>query len=316
MEHESPALKTIGLTKRISHQTVVDHVNLRIARAELYGLLGRNGAGKSTLMKLIRGTVLPSSGVVEILGQQMAPGTFHARVGALIEDPGFHPGLSGCDNVMCRAYALGLPKPHEAAELAMQRVGLMGASREKARTYSLGTKRRLGIALALVGNPSLLILDEPFNGLDIESTLKLRGMLAELAARWNTTVLISSHAPDQLNGLVTRYGVMVDGRIAAEKTADEVSRECAGKITVRSPQAEVALIAIEHEYPRANVSFTVDGSVQLDADVGTTAVTKTLLRAGIEASDVYIREGNVGEYLAKLIASPAHTRSFPARERE
>ena len=306
MERKWPAIKTIDLTRRISHQTVVDHVNMHVDCAEIYGLIGRNGTGKSTFMKLIRGSVPPSSGTVEILGQQMAPGAFHARASALIEDPSFHPGLSGHDNIMCRAYALGLPKPRQATELALQRAGLTNVSHEKARTYSFGMKRRLGIALALVGNPGLLILDEPFNGLDIESTLKLRQVLMELAGRWNTAVLISSHVPDQRNGLVARYGAMVNGRLTVEKTADEVSRECSGQIIVRSHQAEVALIAIENAYPRANVSFTADGSVQLNADVGTVAVTRTLLQAGIEASDVYICEGNVGEYLANLIASPHH----------
>lgn len=303
MPHGTPILRTDRLTKRLFHRTVVDDVSMSIAAGEIYGLLGRNGAGKSTLMKLICGIAVPSSGRVEIIGEPIGLGTPHPFVGALIERPGFHSGMSGFDNVVCRALALGLPNPQDEADRALEICGLSSASRDKAGTYSLGMKQRLGISLALVGTPGLIVLDEPFNGIDIEGTLELRRVLSDLAMRKNTAVLISSHVADQLHHCVTRYGVMVGGRLVAEKTAEEADRECASFIAIRTSRPEVALVALEEALPDALATLAPDGSIHMDVSAGTSTVTRALFDAGIEDAGVYLREGDIAEYFAKLMAA-------------
>ena len=145
------AIKTVGLSKLYGKKRAVDNLSFTIGSGEIYGFVGRNGAGKSTVMKMLAGLILPSSGEIEILGEKMAPGCTSRRLGALIENPGLYPGLSGFDNVMVRALALGIPDAKTMSINALDIVGLSDVAKKRTKTYSLGMKQRLGLALALVG---------------------------------------------------------------------------------------------------------------------------------------------------------------------
>ena len=145
------AIRTSSLTKAYGAKRAVDGVSLPVGAGEIYGFVGRTGAGKSTLMKMLAGLVLPTAGEIEILGERQAPGCTSRRLGALIESPGIHPGLTGLDNVMVRALALGVPRAKAASMEALEIVGLAQVAKRRAKTYSLGMKQRLGLAIALVG---------------------------------------------------------------------------------------------------------------------------------------------------------------------
>ena len=215
------AIRTSSLTKAYGAKRAVDGVSLTVGAGEIYGFVGRNGAGKSTLMKMLAGLVLPTAGEIEILGERQAPGCTSRRLGALIESPGIHPGLTGLDNVMVRALALGVPRAKAASMEALEIVGLASVAKRRAKTYSLGMKQGLGLAIALVGSPDLLLLDEPFNGLDPQAVREVRTTIMNLARVRSLTVFVSSHVLDQLERMVTCYGIIRDGRLVREMTAAE-----------------------------------------------------------------------------------------------
>lgn len=160
------AIETVGLTKAFGEKHAVDALDLTVKRGEIYGFVGRNGAGKSTVMKMLAGLVLPTSGEIALLGEHQKPGCTSRRMGALIEEPGVLRFLTGLENVACRAMSLGVVDAERVAAETLQEVGLADAAHKRVKSYSLGMKQRLGLALALVGSPDLLLLDEPFNGLD------------------------------------------------------------------------------------------------------------------------------------------------------
>lgn len=298
------ALKTLGLTKRYFNNCVVHEVSLTVARGEIYGLVGRNGAGKSTLMKMVCGLVLPTSGSVEILGQAMRLGEGHPRVGSLIERPGVFPGMTAFDNVMCRATVLGLANPREETRRALELVDLAG-ERGRASSFSQGMKQRLGLAIALVGTPDLLVLDEPFNGIDIEGTRELRATVRDLSERLGVTVLVSSHVIGQLARIVTRYGVMRRGALVCEQAAEEVERACIDCLCVRSPTPERALAVLQEAFPRAGFAMDRDGALLADRDVPTREVVRALVEADVEVTEASVRHGDLERYFADLMGGKA-----------
>lgn len=313
------ALVTRGLTKSYFGNRVVRDVSLTVRRGEVYGLVGPNGAGKSTLMKLVCGFVLPTSGTVEVLGERLAPGASHPLMGSLIERPGLYASMTGRENFLCRAYALGLPHPRSSVERAVEMVGLGDAADENASSYSLGMRQRAGIALALLGSPELLVLDEPFNGIDVEGTRRLRRVIQDLCEQSGVTVVVSSHVVDQLARLATRYGVMRKGQIVAEKTAEDVERSCEEYLSVRVGFPERAVAVLRDALgagPAAGMSPTAgvtspaaseprlcaDGEIRLPlGSMEVPDLTRLLVGAGIDVEEVSTHRADVEDYFAELM---------------
>lgn len=300
-----PALQTAGLTKSYFGHRVVRDVSLTVPSGQIYGLLGSNGAGKSTFMKMACGFVLPTAGSVSILGRPMKPGEGHPRVGALIERPGLQPGLTALDNVMCRALALGLPDPKAQSAQALELVGLSASSRERAASLSLGTKQRLGMALALVGTPDLLFLDEPFNGIDVAGTVDLRDALLHLVRERNVTVVVSSHIIDQLARFVTRYGVLVNGRLTCEKTAEQVERDCTECLCLATPAPQRALAVLADAFPQAQFTLLESGQIRITPNVDPAAVARALVDADVPLTSLHTQAGDLEAYFAQLMAGGA-----------
>jgi ABC-2 type transport system ATP-binding protein len=209
-----------GLTKSYGDQVVVDHLDLAIERGLLYGFLGPNGAGKTTTIRMLLGLVAPDRGEMELLGADARAGApALLRVGALIEEPAFWPYLSGRRNLECFARA-GDPPADRARRRAriddvLALVGLAGAASKRVRAYSQGMRQRLGIALALLGDPELLVLDEPTNGLDPQGMREIRMLLRRLADD-GTTVFVSSHLLGEVEAMCDEVGVLVSGRLVAQ----------------------------------------------------------------------------------------------------
>ncbi len=303
MDARSDALVTRGLTKSYFGNRVVRDVNLTVRRGEIYGLVGPNGAGKSTLMKMACGFVLPTAGEVEVLGDRMAPGASHPLVGSLIERPGLYASMTGRENLLCRAYALGLPHPRASVDRAVQMVGLGDAANENASTYSLGARQRAGIALALLGNPELLVLDEPFNGIDVEGTRQLRRVIQGLSEQSGVAVLVSSHVVDQLARFATRYGVMRKGRIVAEKTAADVERSCEEYLAVRVGTPEKVLAVLRDALASAaEPRLGANGEIRIPLGaVEAPELTRLLVGAGVDVEEVAVRHASVEDYFAELM---------------
>jgi ABC-2 type transport system ATP-binding protein len=208
-------LETKDLTKRYDERLAVDRVSMTVRPGEVYGFLGPNGAGKTTSLRMCLGLVHPTAGTASVLGRP--PGDPHvmARVGALIEGPGFYPYLSGRANLQVMARYRGLPDA--VVDEALERVELADRGGDRFKSYSLGMKQRLGVAAALMGEPDLIVLDEPTNGLDPGGMADMRALILDLA-REGRTVVLSSHLLAEVEEICDRVGVIAHGRLLEEST--------------------------------------------------------------------------------------------------
>ncbi len=206
---------TQELTKRYGDRLAVDRVSLTVRRGEVYGFLGPNGAGKTTTLRMILGLIRPTSGSAVVLGKEAGTAEVNARIGALVEGPGFYPYLSGRDNLRVMARYRGLPQT--TVDQALERVDLGSRGDDRFKSYSLGMKQRLGVASALMGDPDLVVLDEPTNGLDPAGMVDMRRLIVDLA-RGGQTVLLSSHLLDEVQAICDRVGVINEGVLLQEST--------------------------------------------------------------------------------------------------
>jgi ABC-2 type transport system ATP-binding protein len=213
-------LRTHDLSKRYGQRPAVNGLNLEVRRGEIFGFLGPNGAGKTTTIRMALGLITPTEGSVEVLGQDVATSRAEIlpRVGALIETPALYPYMSGRDNLRAVAAVLGGVAP-ERIDTVLELVGLAGRQRDRVRTYSLGMKQRLGVAIALLHDPALLVLDEPANGLDPAGIVEMRDLMRQLAGE-GKTVFISSHVLSEVRQICTRVAIINFGRLVTETTVD------------------------------------------------------------------------------------------------
>lgn len=207
-------LEIRNLKKSYKKKRVLDIDSLDIQEGAIYGLIGKNGAGKSTLMKLVLGLVKKDEGVIQVFGQEVGPKNqkdLNRNLGALIENPSFYDHLTGQENLEIICQLKGIPK--EEISKTLDLVGLKNLGKKKAREYSLGMKQRLGIAMALIGNPKLLILDEPINGLDPQGIEEMRNLFKDIVKNTSTSILISSHILDEIEKISSHIGILKDGKL-------------------------------------------------------------------------------------------------------
>lgn len=220
-------LSTDKLTKEYRHMKAVDSINLHINEGDIYGFIGRNGAGKTTTLKMISGLAAPTSGTFTLFDQsydEIIKNNGFSKVGSLIEEPGIYPDMTAFDNVYLKCIYAGIRDKSYAMDL-LKLVDLDRTGRKKAKGFSLGMKQRLGIALALVGNPKLLILDEPINGLDPQGILEIRETILKLNSEKNITFIISSHILGELSKMATRYGIIDKGQLIKEFSVEELASQ-------------------------------------------------------------------------------------------
>ena len=234
-------VETHGLTKRYGDRLAVDAVDMRVRRGEVYGFLGPNGAGKTTTLRMMLGLIRPTAGTATVLGRPAGRPDVTARVGALVEGPGFYPYLSGLDNLRVMARYRGLPE--SAAIGALARVDLADRGDDRFKSYSLGMKQRLGVASALMGEPELIVLDEPTNGLDPAGMADMRSLIVDLA-RGGQTVLLSSHLLDEVQEICDRVGVINKGRLLRESTVADL-RGGASLVVRGHPVEDTLAVAME-----------------------------------------------------------------------
>ena len=217
-----------NLNKNYRHSHALHNFSMHIPKGAIYGFVGENGAGKTTLIRTICGLQTPTSGTYSLYGVKNTDRRIREaqqRIGAVVESPAVYLDMSAENNLKHQYHVLGLPTYDGLKEL-LHLVGLEKTGRKKVRNYSLGMKQRLGIAVALVGNPDFLILDEPTNGLDPQGIIELRELIVKLNRQRQITVLISSHNLDELSRLATHYGFIVDGSMVKEITAEELANSC------------------------------------------------------------------------------------------
>ncbi|GLZ31651.1 ABC transporter ATP-binding protein [Lentzea sp. NBRC 105346] len=265
---------TEKLTKRYGDKTVVDAVELNVRAGEVYGFLGPNGAGKTTTIRMLLGLVKPTSGTARVLGEPPGSPKALLRIGSLIEGPGFFPYLSGRDNL--RVHARRRDRTDIEVDAVLEQVDLSDAKNAKFKSYSLGMKQRLGVAAALLGQPELLILDEPTNGLDPAGMADMRDLVRELK-RQGQTVLLSSHLLGEVEEICDRVGVISNGRLVAESSVQELRGDTV--LLVRADPFDIAERVVEN-------SSVVDGALHVHASEED---APKIVRALVEA-DVDVRE--------------------------
>lgn len=234
-------LETRGLTKQYGHQKAVDHMNLHIKKGAIYGFIGRNGAGKTTCLRMICNLSRPTSGEIKIFGysgRDLIP--MRSRIGCLIENPGLYGNMTAYENLKIKCSLFGIHKKDYIEDILKQ-VGLEHTGRKKTKHFSLGMKQRLGIALALIGEPDLLVLDEPINGLDPQGIAEVRDIIKRLQEERNMTILISSHILEELSKIATDYGIIHNGMLLEELTREELMKRCSERIEITLSEPEMAL---------------------------------------------------------------------------
>lgn len=221
-------LETNGLSKRYRAFTALNGLNMHIPKGSIYGFVGRNGAGKTTLIRLICGLQEPTSGSFTLYGVKNTDAKIERarrQMGAVVESPAVYPDMTAEENLRQQYLVLGMPSADGIAEL-LHLVGLDGTGKKKVKNFSLGMRQRLGIAVALAGNPDFLVLDEPVNGLDPQGIIEMRELILKLNREHGITVLISSHILDELSRLTTHYGFIDGGHMVKEMSAEELEKRC------------------------------------------------------------------------------------------
>ncbi|NQE88270.1 ABC transporter ATP-binding protein [Nocardia terpenica] len=296
---------TDALTKRYGSHTAVDAVAMTVHAGEIYGFLGPNGAGKTTTLRMLVGLIRPTSGTATVLGGRPGDPAVTRRIGVLIEGPGFYPYLSGRDNLLVLARYRGC----SAADVteALRRVGLSDRADDKFRTYSLGMKQRLGVAVALLGTPDLLILDEPTNGLDPAGMAEMRALITGLAADGHTVVL-SSHLLSEVQEICDRVGVISRGRLLTESTVTELRG--AATLFVRAEPPELAYPAIRRVVGDHSALLTAAG-IRVDADAATAPrLARAVIESGADLLELRTDEKSLEEAFFEM-TEEAPAKSVP-----
>ncbi|MBQ6373288.1 MAG: ATP-binding cassette domain-containing protein [Clostridia bacterium] len=290
-------LETKNLTKIYGQKEAVKDVNLHIRDGQIYGLIGRNGAGKTTIMRMISGLSRPTRGSYSLFGKTgLQMQMMLKNVGVLIEHPGLYPRLSAYENLKIKCIGMGI-KPKGYVEGLLKTVGLENTDAKKgAGSYSLGMRQRLGIALALVGDPKMIILDEPINGLDPQGIVEVRETLARLRDERGITIMISSHILDELAKVADAYGVIHEGKLLDEFSAEELHKRCGKSLVIRTDDAAETLRVLE----RMDIRDTVhepDGSLRVVEGMDRAKeITRAIVNAGIGLEEIYLRTKSLEAY--------------------
>ena len=292
-------LVTDELSKLYKGVAAVDKVSLHIKKGCIYGLIGKNGAGKTTIMKMICGMAAPSSGSFSYVGFNGGVDEAFSRIGVLIEAPALQPNLSAFDNMKmkCLAYGIG-DKAYINEKLEL--VGLGKVGKKKAGKFSLGMKQRLGIALALVGEPDFLLLDEPINGLDPQGIVEIRELLLKLNSEKKITILISSHILEELAKIATDYAIINNGVIVEESTNAELKEKCRDKIVIKTEDTSKILPILDsnnfHDYQVIDNKTIYIFERLSDISV----LNMEIAKAGIMIDSIGVESSDLEEYFLKV----------------
>ncbi len=281
-------------------------LTMRVPRGAIYGLVGRNGAGKTTLIRLICGLQSPTSGSCTLFGYDSRSREVckaRRRMGAVVETPSIYMDLSARDNIREQYRVLGVPSDDGADEL-LELVGLANTGRKKARNFSLGMRQRLGIAIALAGDPDLLVLDEPVNGLDPQGIIETRELILKLNRERQITVLISSHILDELSRLATHYGFIDGGRMVKEISARELEAACCKCLRVEVTDTRILARVLDG----MGIEYQIlsEGRADLFAQPTISQLSAALDREGCQLLSAQERDESLESYFINLVGGGSH----------
>lgn len=298
-------LQTFNLSKKFGKVKSVNNINMTIHQGDVYGFVGKNGVGKSTTLRLITSLINPTEGEIEIFGENIKKCSVltKSRIGAIIENPVFYPYLSAYDNLEYYRIQKGITD-RKVIDEVLELVNLKNTGKKKFKNFSLGMKQRLGLALAIMNRPDLLILDEPLNGLDPMGIAELRENIRKLNQEYNMTILISSHILSELSQVATRFGFINDGKLIEEISKEDLEDKCSKSISIKVDDDEKAVFILEEKLNTQNYKVLPNKEIRLyDYLDNASEVTYQLNKNGVRVKSMQEIGLNLEDYFISLIGN-------------
>ena len=293
------AIEIKNLSKSFRGMYAVDHLNMTVPQGAIYGFIGENGSGKSTTEKLICGHLVPDGGSIKLFGRDYRDAGVRVRVGALIENAGCFPGSSVYQNLMMQCINLGIENADEEIRRVLSIVRMEDNANIKFKSCSLGMKQRIGIAMALLGDPALLILDEPINGLDTDGMRIMREILVDITKNYGCTVLISSHLLGELEKIATHYGIIRQGKMIMEMSAEEMDSRAQMFISIKTAEMQKAWLLLTKKYADVRME---DGYIRIYDVDDVEEIVSYLMENGHVVSEVRKNKIGLEEYYIELMS--------------
>ena len=293
------AIEIRDLSKNFGSKQALKGLNMTVPAGAIYGFIGENGSGKSTTEKLLCGLMPSSGGTIKLYGRDYTDGDVRAKIGVLIEAPGCFPNMSVWGNMMLQAANLGIKNAEEEVGKVLKLVRMEGAASNKFKNCSLGMKQRIGIAMALLGDPALLVLDEPINGLDADGMRIMREVLVDITRNYQCTVLISSHILGELEKIATHYGIIRGGKMIKEMTAKELEESCPTYVALRTKEMNRTKALLACKYSR--VEEDESGHIRVYDAVKPEEIVSYLYENSILVSEIKTAKIGLEEYYIDLM---------------
>ena len=293
------AIEIRNLSKSFRGLYALDHLNMTVPMGAIYGFIGENGSGKSTTEKLICGLLVPSGGSIKLYGKDYKDPDVRAKIGVLIEAPGCFPDCSVWNNMMIQAANLNIKNPKEEISKVLKMVRMEGAAGNKYKNCSLGMKQRIGIAMALLGHPVLLVLDEPINGLDADGMRIMREVLVDITKNYQCTVIVSSHILGELEKIATHYGIVRGGKMIKEMTAEVLDAGCRTYTALQTRDMSRTKALLGCRYSR--VEEDERGYIRVYDTVPPELIVTYLYESGILVSEIRTDKIGLEEYYMDLM---------------
>lgn len=292
------AIEIKNLTKNFGNKQALNGLNMTVPVGSIYGFIGENGSGKSTTEKIICGLIHMSGGSVKLFGKDLTDVDVRAKIGVLIETPGCFPSLTVWNNLMIQAANLGLDGAEEKVRDVLKLVRMEGAASNKYKNCSLGMKQRIGIAMALLGEPALLVLDEPINGLDADGMRIMREVLVDVTKK-GATVVVSSHILGELEKVATHYGIVRGGRMIKEMTAEELEKSCRTYVVLNTKNQDETKLLLKKKYLR--VEEDDKGALRVYDAVKPEEIVSYLYENGVIVNEIKTDKIGLEEYYIDLM---------------
>ena len=293
------AIEIRNLSKSFRGMYALDGLNMTVPVGSIYGFIGENGSGKSTTEKLICGHLVADGGSIKLFGKDYTDAGVRGRIGALIENAGCFPNSTVYDNLMMQAINLGVKDRADEIERVLKIVRMQESKNVKFKNCSLGMKQRIGVAMALLGSPALLILDEPINGLDTDGMRIMREILVDITKTYGATVLISSHILGELEKIATHYGIIRGGKMIQELSAKEMESRSRVFVSIKTKDTSGAEKVLRKNYPNVE---NIDGGIRVYDQDSVEKVVGTLMENGHVVSEVVKNKVGLEEYYVSLMS--------------
>lgn len=297
-------LQASGLTKSYRKNRVLNGVSMNIQRGDIYGFVGENGSGKTTVIRIITGLIYADGGEFSLFGVKNTDPAIlsaRARMGAIVESPSIYLNMSAKENLLMQSGILGIRDENKCKNI-LDTVGLgeLWDTKKHAGDFSLGMRQRLGIAMALLGDPEFIILDEPMNGLDPAGIVEVRELILHLNRNKGITFLISSHILTELALVATRYGIISRGRLMQEISAAELERVCSHNTVIKSTNRDALVSLLSTDFD-SSIMEVLDDGVCIDGDINLNAVLGKIINAGITITAVNTHRSSIEEYYLAMM---------------